>query len=63
MFSPFDGTSPSCDGSDVILGGSLRTRNSVTDVTESSEVLAVHEYSPLMVMMRRIIMKIMMRRI
>ena len=56
-------TSPSCDGSDVILGGSLRTRNSVVDVTESREVLAVHEYSPLvmmMVMRRRTLMPLIM---
>ena len=40
-------TSPNCDGIEVILGGSLRTPNWVTEVTESNEVLAVHEYSPL----------------
>ena len=45
----------------MILGGSLRTRNSVDDVTESREVLAVHEYSPLvMVMVMRRIRRIMM---
>ena len=60
----FGCTSPSCDGSDVIFGGSLRTRNSVADVTESREVLAVHEYSPLMIMMimRMMRMMMMMRR-
>ena len=35
----------------MIFGGSLRTRNSVTEVNESREVLAVHEYSPLMMIM------------
>ena len=31
------------------MGGSLRTRNSVDEVTESNDVLAVHEYLPLVV--------------
>ena len=33
----------------MTLGGSLRTRNSVDEVTESKDVLAVHEYLPLVV--------------
>ena len=48
MFDSFS-TSPSCDGSEVTLGGSLRTRNSVDEVTESNDVLALHEYLPLVV--------------
>ena len=31
------------------MGGSLRTRNSVDEVTESNDVLALHEYLPLVV--------------
>ena len=50
-------TSPSCDGSNVILGGSLRTRNSVTEVKESREVLALQLYSPLIRI--RMIIKLM----
>ena len=48
MFDSFF-TSPSWDGGDVTLGGSLRTRNSVDEVIESNDVLAVHEYLPLVV--------------
>ena len=33
----------------MTLGGSLRTRNSVDEVIESNDVLAVHEYLPLVV--------------
>ena len=46
-------TSPSCVGSDVIFGGSLTTLNSVDEVAESKEVLAVQEYLPLEMTMIR----------